>query len=60
MSEFTITSTERDAVWLKDHLRDWWEVGYSHLEEVDYWLPLVTIYKALDDQGVVLPKTGEK
>jgi len=48
----TITLTAKEAAWLIDQLADWWEVGYCGLEELDYWLPLITTYKTLEDAGV--------
>lgn len=60
MQKFEIELTAAEAVWLKDFLKGWWDGGYSGLEEIDSFLPLLTIYKALDEAGVVLTDGSEK
>jgi hypothetical protein len=47
----TITLTKAQADWLADHLGEWWQGGYSGIEEIDYFLPLLTTYKALVTAG---------
>lgn len=60
MEKFEIELTAAEAVWLKDHLKGWWEGSYSGLDEIDYFMPILTIYKALDEAGVVLTDGSEK
>ena len=43
----TVTLTKAEADWLTDHLGDWWQFGYSGIEEIDYFFPVLTTYKAL-------------
>ena len=54
MSEdkITIELTASEAEWLINEVADWWEMGYSGLEEVEYWLPIVNTYLALERAGV--------
>lgn len=47
----TVTLTKAQADWLSDHLGEWWQTGYGGIEEIDYFLPLLTIYKALITAG---------
>lgn len=47
----TLTLTQAEADWLTDHLGDWWQMGYSGIDEIDYFLPLLTTYKALINAG---------
>jgi hypothetical protein len=46
-----IFMTNEEAKWLEEHLRDWWEGGFSGLDEVDLWLPQVTLWRTLRDAG---------
>jgi hypothetical protein len=52
----TITLTKIEADWLADHLGEWWQGGYSGIEEIDYFLPLLTTYKALVTAGAAAYK----
>jgi len=47
----TVTLTKAEADWLTDHLGDWWQFGYSGIEEIDYFFPVLTTYKALISAG---------
>ena len=47
----TVTLTKAEADWLTDHLGDWWQFGYSGIEEIDYFFPVLTTYKALVAAG---------
>ena len=47
----TVTLTKAEADWLTDHLGDWWQFGYSGIEEIDYFFPVLTTYKALVNAG---------
>lgn len=47
----TVTLTKADADWLAVYLGDMWEVSYSGIDEVDYFLPMLTTYKALISSG---------
>lgn len=47
----TVTLTKVEADWLTDHLGDWWQFGYSGIEEIDYFFPVLTTYKALIEAG---------
>ena len=47
----TVTLTKAEADWLTDHLGDWWQFGYSGIEEIDYFFPVLTTYKALIEAG---------
>lgn len=47
----TVTLTKVEADWLTDHLGDWWQFGYSGIEEIDYFFPVLTTYKALVEAG---------
>jgi len=47
----TVTFTKAEADWLTDHLGDWWQFGYSGIEEIDYFFPVLTTYKALIAAG---------
>jgi len=47
--------TQAEADWLADHLNDWWEVSYCGLNEIEYFLPLLTTYKALISAGAADP-----
>ena len=47
----TVTLTQGDADWLADHLGGYWECAYSGIDELDYFLPLLTAYKALIEAG---------
>lgn len=47
----TVTLTKAEADWLADHLGEWWQGGYGGIEEIDYFLPLLTTYKALINAG---------
>jgi hypothetical protein len=47
----TVTLTKAEADWLTDHLGDWWQFGYSGIEEIDYFFPVLTTYKALIAAG---------
>jgi len=57
MSEqtITVTLTKAEADWLADHLNGWWEVSYEGLDEIEYFLPLLTTYKALISAGAADP-----
>ena len=59
MSEetITVTLTKAEADWLTDHLGDWWQFGYSGIEEIDYFFPVLTTYKALINAGAAPYKT---
>jgi hypothetical protein len=47
----TVTLTKAEADWLANHLAEWWEGAFSGIDEVDYFLPLLTTYKALATAG---------
>ncbi len=47
----TVTLTKADADWLTEFLGDWWQGSYSGIDEVDYFLPILTTYKALVSAG---------
>lgn len=60
MSEekITIELTAAEAKWLMGQLGDWWEVSYSGLDELELFMPLLTIYQTLRDAGVERPDRG--
>jgi hypothetical protein len=47
----TITLSKADADWLAEFLGDWWQGAYAGIEEVDYFLPILTTYKTLISAG---------
>jgi len=47
----TVKLTLGDADWLTDYLGGMWEVSYSGIDELDYFLPMLTTYKALINAG---------
>lgn len=47
----TVTLTQGDADWLANYLGEMWEVSYSGIDELDYFLPMLTTYKALINAG---------
>ena len=47
----TVTLTKAEADWLTDHLGDWWQFGYTGIEEIDYFFPVLTTYTALVAAG---------
>lgn len=47
----TVTLTQGEADWLADYLGGMWEVSYSGIDELDYFLPMLTTYKALINAG---------
>jgi len=47
----TLTLTKAEADWLADYLGGMWEVSFSGIDELDYFLPMLTTYKALIDAG---------
>jgi len=53
MSEetITVTLTKAEADWLANHLAEWWQGAFSGIDEIDYFLPLLTTYKALVTAG---------
>lgn len=55
--QITLTLTQAEADWLADHIGGWWECSYSGIEELDYFLPMLTTYKALIEAGAAPYKT---
>ena len=53
--QITVTLTLADADWLADHLNGWWEVSYGGLDEIEYFFPLLTTYRALISAGAADP-----
>jgi hypothetical protein len=47
----TVTLSKAEADWLADHLAEWWQGAFSGIDEIDYFLPLLTTYKALINAG---------
>ena len=47
----TVTLTKGDADWLAGYLGGMWEVSFSGIDELDYFLPMLTTYKALINAG---------
>ena len=47
----TLTLTKADADWLAEHLAEWWQGSFSGIDEIDYFLPMLTTYKALITAG---------
>lgn len=49
--KITLTLTQAEADWLADYLGGMWVVSYSSIDELDYFLPMLTTYKALINAG---------